>query len=669
MKLINPWGLFALAVLAVVVIAYLLRMPRRQLPIPDISLWRKLSAADQKLPTSRRTLISLLLQIVIAVLLVGAYVRPYISAASSGPRHEIVMVDLSQSMQAAEGPALETLKGPAPATTAKHRRIDQARETLRGLVRGMDFQDRMTLIGVGRRPVVIANGVSERAILERAIESIETLSESANFTPACAVAAELAKVNEQARVSVITDGSLDADALKSLDTLPAANGKVRLFKVGKAAENVGITTFRARKNPNSEADFQSMVAVFNSTAREIDVPVALSLDQHLLDVKNLKLPPYAEKTVVFSSQYHVGGVLKAQLFVNDALLADNEAIEYLPEPPRMDVALITEKTMSEEQLNSYYLAKIIKCDSGVAGGFLSAAEYQKLAGDRQAMAQMMQAAIFDNWSPSDPSQLPPGHILFINTESEQIPVVIGKMLDERPLIRRWDDGHPLMNHLNLRDLFLTKVKNVELKNKAVDVVVEMISSPLILAREIDGRKIVYIGFNPVDSDIQFRKELPFLLFNCFQWFKQEAEPVTQLAPGEVYTARARNSSWKALTIIPPGKNIVPERLTLAPGELSARFAHTQAPGIYRILGDNETAPSNGFVVYFGDKRESDLRQTEKFEAGTKDESGKIADNRIEEIRNDAGNNWIASELAPAGLWLALAVLLFEHYVFHRRVFF
>ena len=63
MKLINPWGLFALAVLAVVVIAYLLRMPRRQLPIPDVSIWRKLSAADQKLPTSRRTMISLLLQI------------------------------------------------------------------------------------------------------------------------------------------------------------------------------------------------------------------------------------------------------------------------------------------------------------------------------------------------------------------------------------------------------------------------------------------------------------------------------------------------------------------------------------------------------------------------------------------------------------------------------
>jgi len=669
MKLINPWGLVALAVVAVVVIAYLLRMPRRQLPIPDISIWRKLSAADQKLPTSRRTLISLLLQVVIAVLLVGAYVRPYISASTTGPRHEIVMIDLSQSMQAGDGGSVEILKGPAPAKTVSRRRIDQARDTLRGIVRGMDFQDRMTLIGVGRRPVMIANGISERALLDRAIDSIETLSETADFSPACAVAAELAKGNEHTRVSVITDGSLDADALKSLEALPEANGKVRLFVMGKAVENLGITAFRARKNPNSEADFQSMVSVFNSSAREMEVPVALSLDQHLLDVKTLKLPPYAERTVVFSSQYHVGGVLKAQLFANDALNADNEALEYLPEPPRMDVALITEKTMSEEQLNSYYLAKIIKCDSGVSGGFLSAAEYQKLTSDRQAMAQMMQAAIFDNWSPSDPSQLPPGHILFINTESEQIPVAVREALNEKPLIRRWDEGHPLMNHLNLRDLFLTKVKNVELKDKAVDVVVEMISSPLILARESGGRKIVYIGFNPIDSDIQFRKELPFLLFNCFQWFKQEPEPVTQIAPGEIFTARARINTCKTLTFLPPGKNAAPERLALVAGELSTRFAHTQACGVYRILGDNEATPTNGFVVYFGDKRESDLRQTENFEAGTRNENGALTNNRIEVARDDAASKWIASELAPAGLWLALVALLIEHYVFHRRIFF
>ena len=669
MKLIHPWGLCTLVVLALIVIAYLLRMPRRQLPIPDVSIWRALSTADQKLPTSRRTLISLILQIVIAMLIVGAYARPYISASNSGPRHEIVMIDLSQSMQAADGPFIEILKGPAPARVADHRRIDQARETLRRMVRGMDFQDRMTLIGVGRRPVMIANGVSERAILERAIESVETLSEPANFSPACAVAVELAKVNEHARVSAITDASLDPDALKSLEALPAANGKARLFRVGKSAENIGITTFRARKNLNSEADFQSMVSVFNSSSHDVEVPVALTLDQHLLDLKNLKIPPYTERTVVFSSQYHVGGVLKAQLFASDALNADNEAIEFLPEPPRMDVALITEKTMSEEQLNGYYLAKVIKCDSGVSGGFLSAAEFQKLAGDRQAMAQMMQAAIFDNWSPPDASHLPPGHILFINTESEQIPVTIRQALNERPLIRRWDEGHPLMNHLNLRDLFLTKVKNVELKSKAIDVVVELVSSPLILARESDGRKIVYIGFNPVDSDIQFRKELPFLLFNCFQWFKQAPEPVTQIAPGEVYTARARNSVSKSIAILPPGKKAVPERLALPVGELSARFVHTQAPGFYRIFGDTESAPSSGFVAYFGDKREVDLRQTANFEAGTKDESGKIVDNRIEEMPGEAANAWIASELAPTALWLALALLLFEHYVFHRRVFF
>src|SRR3954462_8771305 len=115
MKLIHPWGLFALAILVVIVIAYLLRMPRRQIPIPDVSLWRKLSAADRKLPTSRRTMISLILQVSIAILLVGAYARPYFSTSTTGPHHEIVLVDISQSMLANDAPTIEILKNAAPA--------------------------------------------------------------------------------------------------------------------------------------------------------------------------------------------------------------------------------------------------------------------------------------------------------------------------------------------------------------------------------------------------------------------------------------------------------------------------------------------------------------------------------------------------------------------------
>ena len=73
-----------------------------------------------------------------------------------------------------------------------------------------------------------------------------------------------------------------------------------------------------------------------------------------------------------------------------------------------------------------------------------------------------------------------------------------------------------MNYLNLRDVFLRQAKDLQLNDKSTDVVAELVSSPLILAREIGRRKIAYVGFNPADSDIQFKKELPLVRAELFR---------------------------------------------------------------------------------------------------------------------------------------------------------
>ncbi|MBI3829765.1 MAG: BatA domain-containing protein [Planctomycetes bacterium] len=670
MKLIHPYGLLALAVVAVIVLAYLLRMPRKKLPVPDASLWRQLNLADRRISQSRRTLVSLALQVLIALTLVAAFVKPYLSA-SVQPRHEIVLMDLSRSMSARDGAVLEILDNPQPAKASADARLDKAKAELRTLVRGLDFQDRMTVIGVGRRPVVLASGETERAVLERLTESLEAREEKAQFAPACALCVELAKTAEGAHVTVITDGSLEPNAFEALGELPERAGKARIVKVGVNSENLGIVAFRARKSPNSEDDFQAMVTVRSSAAKAATVPVALSLDEHLLDVKPLEVPPGTERTLVFSTPYHVGGVLKAQLFVRDALAADNEALDYLPAPQRMDVALITPKPLSEQELNNYYLAKIIKCDNGVAGGALTADEYTKLAGDKQAVRKMMQAAIFDNWSPASADQVPPCHAIFLNTESPDIPVAVREAAGGRPLIRKWDDGHPLMNHLNLRDLFLQKAKQVQLQEKGVDVVVEMVTSPLILAREIGHRKLVYIGFNPVDSDIQFRKELPFLIFNCFQWFKQGPEPITQVAPGEAVTLPVKDPTWKSMLVLGPKKGQPPERVAVSEDGASASFFDTFRPGVYRYMGENESAPAGGFAVFFADRDEANLKVADTFEAGPEDAQSHVKDNRLEiaGAEEKSAGDWVSRELGTYGLWLAGLLLLIEHYVFHRRIFF
>jgi len=472
MKLLFPWGLLALLILAGVVFAYWLRLPRRRHPVPDLAPWLTVARADRRLSNQRRTLISLALQIVIVLLLVLAYVQPYF-AAGHDSCHEIVLVDLSRSTHACDDTPFRTLESLEVPRTSGPSRLEKEKGVLLRVAGAMGFQDRMTLIGVGSRPLILASNEAEPAILHRRIKELAPRDEVADFRPACQLAVELATASPHVRVTVITDGSVHQLELEPLAELPATAGQVRYVPLGKSAENVGIVKFKSRKNLDSEGDFQAIVTLVSSCPQERKVPMALELNGKTLDVKEVELAAGCAQTVQFSKPYRVGGVLKARLLVQDALLEDNEALDYLPAPRRMKVALVTKATLDEKTLSEYYLSKILRCDTGIEGVFLPAADYLKIAQDKNALRSAMEAVVFDNWAPSA-EQLPPVHALFINVEAPEIPGEVRKVLGDRPLIRKWDEGHPLTNYLNLRDVFLRSAKEFHLNDKSTDVVAELI---------------------------------------------------------------------------------------------------------------------------------------------------------------------------------------------------
>jgi hypothetical protein len=89
------------------------------------------------------------------------------------------------------------------------------------------------------------------------------------------------------------------------------------------------------------------------------------------------------------------------------------------------------------------------------------------------------------------------------------------------------------------------------------------------------------------------------------------------------------------------------------------------------MGENESAPSGGFAVFFADRDEANLKVADTFEAGPKDAQGHVKDNRLEiaGAEEKSVGDWVSRELGTYGLWLAGLLLLIEHYVFHRRIFF
>jgi hypothetical protein len=666
MKLLFPSGLWLLFALLGVVVIYLLRMPRRQIPVADLAPWLSVARAGRRISKERRTMISLALQACIALSLIVGFARPYF-AASNGGQFELVLIDLSRSTRAYDYTPLKVLEGTDKASVSGSSRLELEKDALRSMIRAMNTDDRMTIIGVAERPVIIASGESEPAILERMVTELEARDETANFGPACQLVTELAKSEKNVRATLICDGSVDAKDFAPLNSLPADAGKIRVVTTGKNAENVGITGFKVRKTFNSD-DIEVTVTMFSSAKQPLKVPVELYLDGKTQSASIAEIAPGESKTINFQMGYRLGGVLKAHLALQDAILDDNDAFDYLPAPKRTRVTLITKDPMDEKVANDYYLAKVLRCDTAIEGGFLPASDYAKIAQDKKALKAQFDAVIFDNWTPAA-DQLPPCHALFINAETPEIPAAVKGVLGDRPLIRKWDEGHPLMNYLNLRDVFLKQAKQLQLDDKSTDVVAELVSSPLILAREIGHKKLAYIGFNPADSDIQFKKELPLFVLNCFEWFKRGIEPVTQIAPGEPMTITVSDSSWKSVIVLPP--NGAPGRkITILDGAESVMFYDTFKPGIYRYMGDTEKAPRMGFAVYFGSAKESNLNVTSTIQIGVADDQGRITENRAELTATDKlVEHHVSSQMWMYFAVLAAGLLAVENYLFHRRVFF
>ena len=667
MKLLFPSGLWLLAALLAVVVIYLLRMPRRQIPVADLAPWLNLARAGRKISNERRTMISLALQACIVISLIVGFSRPYF-AASTGGHCELVLIDLSRSTRSHDNTPLVVLNGLEKPAYSGPSRLELEKDALRSMIRAMNTDDRMTIIGVGARPVIVASGESEPAILERVVGDLEALDESASFTPACQLVTELAKSEKNVRATVLCDGSVDTKDFAPLNALPADAGKIRVVATGKNAENVGITGFKSRKTFNSD-DIEVSVTLFSSASQALKVPVELYLEGKPQNVSVVEIAPGESKTVNFQMGYRLGGVLKGRLALQDACLEDNEAFDYLPAPHRTRVTLVTKDVMDEKTANDYYLARVLRCDTGIEGGFLSSADYEKIAQDKKALKTQFDAVIFDNWTPSA-EQMPPCHALFINADrTPDIPAEVKGLLGDRPLIRKWDEGHPLMNYLNLRDVFLKQARQLQLDDKSTDVVAELVSSPLILARELGHRKLAYIGFNPADSDIQFKKELPLFVLNCFEWFKRGVEPVTQIPPGEPMTIPVSDSAWKSVVVFPPN-GASAQKIAVPEGAESVMFYDTFKPGIYRFMGETEKSPRLGFAVYFGSGKETNLNVTSAIQIGAADEKGRVTENRAELTSADklvehhvSSQMWVYFAIFAAGL---LAV---ENYLFHRRVFF
>ncbi|NRA38970.1 MAG: VWA domain-containing protein [Planctomycetes bacterium] len=681
MNFTNPAALILLAAIILIIIAYLLRMPRKRLPIPSAAIVKRLISDHKRVNRNKRVYISFAMQFIIFTCIVLGASGMLFESGSEHNTSVIIILDRSLSMGSQDEIAFadKTSDDYSPAIDGKKSRFENALQDIETQIARVRQDDQCMLLSIGESLDVICNFTNNKASLLEKMKDYKLSGEALTLKPAIELVNSIDQGLENVQILFYTDGAFSAENKQLIEE--AENIQVKLFSAKN--DNIAITAFRLRPDPSSEDEYQAFTEIRSTFAEDKEIEVQLSLNDSIIDLLNVTVPANGTVHHVFKKKKTLGlnGILTVKLAIDDALMSDNLAYEVLQERPLQRVLLVT----AETDPNYFLIRAISSNSSSCEGQVISPDTYKsKIAPIAAKLKGKKDVIIFDRWIPEDASTIPPIHVLGIDCVPPQMPAD-EKGVFEKPLIRKWSKGHPLMAYLNFRNVFFSKARTIEFKESKetkmtsgsdVEKVAEFVSSPFVLAWEdlnsIDpeaaegaiGQRFVCLAFNPKESDISLRKELPLLLWNTLSWFSDKSENITQIQPGQSINIDIGDISISELSInCPDGEDI---HIAIDAGDDGddgddgdqaiqfIPFSNTRSTGVY-----NYNLPSGeaSFVVNSGHL--SELSISPSLSMDKSDESDDT----------ESAQASVSYQLWCYLLYLALAVLLFESYSYHRRIYF
>ena len=626
MSLLAPAAL-ALGLLALpIILLYMLRLRRREQPVSSTWLWRELvrdRAANAPWQRLRRNLL-LLLQLLILAALVLALARPALPLPGLGGGNAIVLLDASASMQAADG------------TTGT--RFDDARAAVDRLIGGLSGNDRLTLIHVGRAPQVLAAASADRSALRRALAAAAPENAAADWAAAFALAAGSAQGLADPRIVIVSDGGLP-------DGLPPLPGEVSFVPVGRAGDNLAISAQAARPSGGG-ADL--LVVVDNPGTTPRSALLSLTLDGALYDSRRIELDAGGQSAQTWSLP-DAAGVVEARLAVRDSLPdylpLDDRAWTLLDAGTERRVLLISEGNLFLERFFAVLPgAELFRATPDEAGPLLAEAGLP------------FDIVVYDG-VPLPPGPLP-GNALVFNPqnplaadEGDAPLLTTTDVFTATTAVRVADD--PLLANVDWRALSVAEAQLVEAPR--LETLVEAEGGPLLLAGEVDGRRVAVFAFDLRASDLPLQIAFPVIMANITAWLSpgRAIAADDNLQPGATVSLLPDTRAASVTVTLPDGSSWQQDIDRAAP----VLFDQTQQTGVYRLAFRDDagaTQPGGAFAVNFFDAAESRIQPATALQLGSAEVTGDAAG--LEGLR----------EVWPWLLAGGLVVLLVEWWVTYRR---
>src|SRR5205807_5008653 len=171
----------------------------------------------------------LILQIILLVLAVLALSRPFFATKAKPAELRVVILDASASMQA---------------TDESPSRFEKARAEALKWVDGLANSDQMVVLQAGANTEVKQSATSEKAALRRALQACACSDSPTRLVSALKMAESLVRDQRNAEIHLFSDG-----AVPDLNEFENKALPLVYHRVGKSANNLGITALDVRANP------------------------------------------------------------------------------------------------------------------------------------------------------------------------------------------------------------------------------------------------------------------------------------------------------------------------------------------------------------------------------------------------------------------------------------
>ena len=613
MDLLSPISLiWFIPLAAAIIVLYLLKLKRREHLVSSVLLWRDAVAdiqANAPFQKLKKNLL-LFLQLLALLLLVAAIARPFTRTVGVSENKIVVIIDNSASMQA---------------TDVSPSRLEQAKRRAIDVIKRMGPGDTMLVMTAGAKARVVASFASDKKALTAAVSGLKPTDAPCNMRQAMVLALSLVAGKSQAapRIVLFSDGLFGP-----LADLAAGNAKLDFVRIGERCDNVAITGMDSRRTLAGQQ--QVFVSLHSFSTRERDFNLEIYLNDQLLDIREETLPPGNAKQEILSNLTNAAGRVTAQLDIADDLAADNSATIYLTGRRKLSILMVSKGNIFlENALNLDPRTRLVRTDA-------LPADFEK---------QKYDLAVFDGIEP--PKSLPQGGYLLINTFADQGPAETAQAVN-RPSVIDSARNHPVGAYVDFTNVRIAEAKYLKLKPWA-STIIEGEAGALGVAGAKDGRGFVQLSFSLLESDFPLHVGFPIFVANCLDWLVPAASGSAgdSIRTGQAAYIDVPPQTAKLTVTGPDGREH-----SVKVNSIPVVFDDTERAGLYTVSGEGVTKE---FAVNICSSAESNVKPRESIHVGARSfasAGGQVRTNR---------------EFYGVLILVALAILAFEWYAYHRRL--